>query len=97
MDINVHDRLKQIRKDNKLTQTEFANMFEMSQSTLSNYEKGLQEISLDMVWKICGEFNISPVWLAFGIQKDSLESQLPKDSKDRLIEALEGRIKNQED
>lgn len=53
------NRLKEIRKSNNLNQSEFAKIFNISQQTLSNWEKGITDINLDTLIAISDTFNIS--------------------------------------
>lgn len=60
------DRVKEIRKDNKLTQKEFAKQLLVSGSYISKIENGA-EIPSDIFLKLCSlEFNVSTNWLIHG-------------------------------
>ena len=49
----------EIRKENKLTQTDLANILNTSFTTISSYERGVNLISTNYIYTICREFNIS--------------------------------------
>lgn len=61
-------RLKELRKINNLSQTEFALKIGMQQQQYSRYEKGEREPQLKHIRRICREFNISADWL-LGLDK----------------------------
>ena len=52
-------RLRDLREDHDLTQTEFAKIISVSQRVYSNYECGQVEPSLETLIKICDYYNIS--------------------------------------
>ena len=56
----VGDRIKHLRKNNNLTQKEFAERVGISRSTLAGYETNQIEPSLNVVFKISSEFGIRP-------------------------------------
>lgn len=53
------NRLKEIRKANKLNQTEFAQKFNISQQTISNWENGVTDIDIESLTAISKTFNLS--------------------------------------
>ena len=53
------NNLKIIRKQNKLTQKEMANILNVTQACIVKYEKGIIEISISNLYKISKRFNIS--------------------------------------
>ena len=55
----ISKRLKEFRKENKLTQTDLANILNTSFTTISSYERGVNLISTNYIYTICREFNIS--------------------------------------
>lgn len=52
-------RLKTLRKNNKITQTELAYHLGIKQTTLVNYENANRKIPLYIAVKIAGYFNVS--------------------------------------
>lgn len=66
-DENVQSRIKQLRKELKLSQTEFGNEIGITQITISNWESGKYELTYKSALLICHRFNISVDWLMNGI------------------------------
>ena len=56
----VGERIKRLRKNNNMTQKEFAERIGISRSTLAGYETNQIEPSLNVVFKISSEFGIRP-------------------------------------
>jgi transcriptional regulator with XRE-family HTH domain len=52
-------RLKDLRVDNDLTQKELADIFGISQQTLSDYEKGKYDLPNDLLIKYADYFKVS--------------------------------------
>ncbi len=63
----MKDRIRQIRKENELTQKEFAERLGVKQNTVASYEMGRIGISDSVVISICREFGINEDWLRTGI------------------------------
>ncbi|WP_457571282.1 helix-turn-helix domain-containing protein [Desulfovulcanus sp.] len=57
-------RIKNVR--GKLNQSEFATMLGVHRSTLSRYERGEFEPSIDFLDHLCSNFGININWLLFG-------------------------------
>ena len=55
----VGPKIRQLRKERKLTQTKLASRIGIQQSDLSRMEKGEYRVSLDTLFKILAEFNVS--------------------------------------
>jgi transcriptional regulator with XRE-family HTH domain len=55
----IGPRIRKIRKERKLTQTELASRIGIQQSDLSRMEKGEYRVSLDTLFKILAEFDVS--------------------------------------
>lgn len=64
----MKDRIRQIRKENKLTQKEFAERLGIKQNTVASYEMGRIGISDSVIISICREFGINEEWLKNGIE-----------------------------
>lgn len=60
------DRLKKLRKAEKLTQQEFADKLGIKRSTISNYDIGRSEPSKSVISLICRTFSVSETWLRTG-------------------------------
>lgn len=62
----MNERIRQLRKDLKLTQTEFGNRLGIKQTTVAGYETG-GRVPIDAVISlICREFNVNENWLRTG-------------------------------
>lgn len=57
------DRIKEVRKLNKYSQKDMADLLETTQQQYSKYEKQLQELPIRHLITICKHFNISADWL----------------------------------
>ena len=55
----IGELIKEIRKENKLTQKEFGDKFFLSPKTISNYENMDRMPDLEFITKVCDEFNLS--------------------------------------
>lgn len=83
----MNERLKEIRKLNKLTQEEFSKKIGITQSTVTAYECGNRVPSDSVILNICRAFNINETWLRTG------EGEMLKPvSKDAEIAAFLGDI-----
>lgn len=78
----IKDRIKQLRKELRLTQEEFANKAGMKRSTLSKYENGENVPSAAVFALICKEFDINETWLRTG----EGEMFVPKSRDEELAE-----------
>ncbi len=56
---SLHLVLKELRKNNNMTQTEIAKILNISQRTYSNYETGSREPSIDTLIEIADYYKIS--------------------------------------
>ena len=56
-------RLREFRKDNKLTQIALAEILKSDNSTISKYEKGIYIIATPFLYDICKKYNISADYL----------------------------------
>ena len=56
-------RLKELRKENKLTQLKLAEVLNTDNSTISKYEKGINIIATPFLYSICKNYNISADYL----------------------------------
>ncbi len=71
----IGDRLKKIRKENKLTQKEMAEKLDIHPNTISMYEKGNRNIPSNMVKKISDTFNVSTDYLLRGEKKEEKKQE----------------------
>lgn len=64
--MSIGDRVLQIRKENKLTQDDFAKKIKLSKNFVWMLEKGERVPSDRTISDICREFSISEEWLKTG-------------------------------
>ena len=86
----VGRRIRELRKENKLTQTELSARIGIQQSDLSRMEKGEYRVSLDTLFRILAEFNIGIGEFFESSAKDSLNAgnlQLLRDVSELPVEA----------
>lgn len=77
----VNERLKKLRQETGLSQTNFANKINRSQAVLSQYEKGDATINDRTISDICQAFDVNEQWLRTGEgpmfrQQDKLDNML---------------------
>lgn len=86
----MKDRLKQIRKNNNLTQQEFADRLNIKRGTIANYELGRNEPIDAVITLISREFGINEEWLRTGEgQMKNAESE-ENEIKSMIEDALNG-------
>lgn len=56
-------RLKELRKENSLTQDKLAKMLNSAKTTISGYERGARIIATPFLYTICKTYNISADYL----------------------------------
>lgn len=75
----MYERIKQLRKQLKLTQEEFAKKINISRANLGSLEIGRTNITDRVIADICRAFNVSENWLRNGLGEmfiDDPESEL---------------------
>lgn len=75
-------RIKSIRKEERLNQTEFANKLFISQSYLSGLEKNTLQLTDKLKKLICYEFGINEEWLLFG--KGEMYNDIHENDREQL-------------
>lgn len=63
------DRLRQLRKDRGLSQTDIANMAHVAQRTIARYESGQRDMPDGMVELLAMKLDVSFDWLMGGNEK----------------------------
>lgn len=53
------DRLKSLREDNDITQTQIAQVLKINQITYSQYERGVRGLPIDQLINLCIFYNVS--------------------------------------
>jgi len=91
----MNERLKVIRKDEGLNQTEFGARIGVTAGAISHIEKGTNNLTEQMIIAVCREFGISETWLRTGegdmrvASKNALIAQL---SEQYNLDALDRKI-----
>lgn len=73
--MNLGERIKVVRTDNGLTQKDFANLFGLSHSHISNIENNREKPSDTLLLFMCSKFGINYEWLKFGKADDTSNGQ----------------------
>jgi len=87
------DKVRALRQEKGLTQTQLASKLEITKSTISGYEQSIKSPSVEMLIKLCSLFNVSADYL-LGLS-DSMELKMSALTDDqaqlivRLIAELE--------
>ncbi len=74
----VGRKIRELRKEHKLTQVELSARLGIQQSDLSRMEKGEYRVSLDTLFRILAEFKVSIGEFFEGVAKESIT---PRDVK----------------
>lgn len=82
----MNERIKTIREDRKLSQSEFADMLDLKRNSISLIELGKRNPSDRTINDICREFSVNEHWLRTGEGEPYI-----KGSEDELAE-LVGRL-----
>lgn len=80
-------RIREIRKDNNLTQTEFGERIGVKGNTITGYENGIRIPSDAIILSICREFNVNEDWLRTGHGEKYLQL-----SRKETVAAYVGKI-----
>lgn len=83
--MNTGERVKSLRKELKLSQSEFGNILGVSKSAVSIIEKGSGSLSERNAKLICKEFNVDYFWLTEGTGEMFIK---PPDDTKRLIDDI---------
>lgn len=70
----MNERLRQVRKQLKLSQEEFGRRLGVTGAGISRLESGERNITEQMLLAVCREFNISENWLRTGNGEMIIES-----------------------
>ncbi|MEA5000217.1 MAG: helix-turn-helix transcriptional regulator [Candidatus Limiplasma sp.] len=86
------ERVKAVRKDANLTQTQFAERLGVKQNTIAQIEIGRREPSEQLIISICREYGVAYEWLVDGIEP----MHPPQSDSDieLLTRAMEGQNEN---
>ena len=88
----MNERIKELRKELKLTQQEFADRIGIKRNTIANYESGRNEPVDSVISLICKQFNVDENWLRTGEGEMFI-----KQTRDEQIASFIGTIQSNED
>ena len=86
-DINQMNRLKELRKEKGLTQTDLAELLEVTKLTIHNWENGVSSIKSDRLKKLCEIFDVDATYL-LGYNNVKNETDLKVSVLDEALEKL---------
>lgn len=78
----MNDRIKELRKNLKLTQQGFADRLGVKRNTVAQWEIGINNLSEQVAKSICREFNVFETWLRTG---EGEMFVLKEDALDELV------------
>lgn len=61
--MKVAQRIRELREDKDLTQTDIAKILNTSQTVYSRYERNLRDIPIDLLYELCLFYNVSADYL----------------------------------
>ncbi len=73
------ERVKQIRKEKKLTLERFGEKVGVTKQTISRIENGINSLTEQMILSICREFNVNESWLRTG--EGEMFSEVPAEDE----------------
>ena len=88
----MKDRIKEIRKENNLTQVVFGERIGIKQNSVALIEMGKREPSNLVIKAICREFHISQNWLEDGIEPKYIDQD--ESDIDVINRIMEGQSEN---
>ena len=68
--IELGARVRKIRKEHKMTQTEFGDAIGIAFYQISRYERGIDEMSVYVAMQICNRFNVAIEDFLHGLNKE---------------------------
>lgn len=95
------NRLKELRLEIKMSQSELADIFNISQQAVSHYEKGLRDMDNTLIASMANYFNVSTDYL-LGISKVknhnniTPEDKINKTLKDNGLETIAAHFEGEE-
>ena len=88
----MKDRIKEVRKENNMTQVVFAERIGLKQNSLAQIEMGNRTPSNPVIKAICREFHISQAWLEEGIEPKYMDQD--ESDIDMINRIMEGQSEN---
>ena len=90
--MTIGERIKEVRKNEKLTQQEFADRLNLKRNTVGSYEVNVVEPSDRTIKDICDKFGILEEWLRNGTGE-----MLVQDTQSEQVAAFIGDVTRDDD
>ncbi|QPR68883.1 helix-turn-helix transcriptional regulator [Lysinibacillus macroides] len=93
--MEIGERIKKIRTDKNLNQSEFAERIGIGQAALSALEKGIRNVTDRNILLICENFNVNEHWLRTGEEPMFIETNttiIEELAKEYKLDDLEKKI-----
>lgn len=84
----MKDRIKEVRKENNLTQVAFAERIGIKQNSVAQIEMGKHNPSGPVLKAICREFGVSQAWIEEGIEPKYIQQD--ESDWEIITRAMEG-------
>lgn len=88
MPVNLGDRIREARKASGMTQKQLADKIGVSNTSISNWEKGLSNPDPDTIQHLCWALGVEPNFFFQGIPQFAL---VPNDTKGKNIVRIAAR------
>lgn len=82
--MTIGERIRKVRRELDLTQTEFAAQIGSVQNSITGYENGRRNPSQPIISLICNKFNVNELWLRTG--EGEMFAPSPSSALDALAE-----------
>ena len=73
--MNIADRIRDLREDQDLNQTQIATLLNTSQTVYSRYERNERDLPIDLLITLCKFYNVSADYI---LGFTNTKTQLPK-------------------
>ena len=93
----IGEKIKEIRKKNKLTQSELAKKIDKTLSSIQKYEKGDVDISFNVLNKIAQVLNTDLSYLLGFNISDNYKSEMAKEFEPKLKNIYDEIVKNKDE
>ena len=96
--MTVGEKIKQLRKDNKITQTELGKILNVEKSTISMYENNNTQPPIQTLSTIAKYFNVTTDYLLGNETKNKEQNSQDKDEKDiaKSMKKIKEQLKEQQ-
>ncbi len=82
--MTIGERLKEIRLKLKLSQTEFGQKVGLERTSLSNYERGVDQPGKGRLYLIAEKFGVNPEWLINGTGEPYKSNEVSAEDRDEI-------------